>query len=153
MNSEFSPATALNPSAPTQFVLDYARNDSDPVVRQWATEGLRFVGTDEALDELFEIFTKDPSFAVRDRAGCNISDCGIFQRKQRFRLVPRLIDLVSDPHPNPQMSGWCFMALREITGENLPGDAGAWRRWYEANGPAKRAQFDALNWWEVPGDN
>jgi hypothetical protein len=134
------------------FLLNYARTDSDPAVRQWATEGLRFLGTDEALDELFDIFTHDPSFAVRDRAGCNISDCGIFQSKQRFRMAPRLIDLASDPHLNAQISGWCFMALREITGENLPGDANAWRRWYAANGSAKRAQFEALNWWEVPGD-
>ena len=135
------------------FVLDYARNNSDPAVRQWATEGLRFVGTDQALDELFYIFTEDPSFSVRDRAGCNISDCGIFERKQRFRLVPRLIDLVSDPHLNPQMSNWCFLALREITGENLSGDAGAWRRWYAAKGPDKRAEFEALEWWQVRGDN
>ena len=72
-----------------QFVLDYARNNADPTTRQWATEGLRFVSTDAALDELFEIFTQDSSFAVRDRAGCNISDCGIFERKQRLRLVPQ----------------------------------------------------------------
>jgi hypothetical protein len=136
-----------------QFVLDYARNNSDPAVRQWATEGLRFVGTDEALDELFYIFTQDSSFSVRDRAGCNISDCGLFERKQCFRLVPRLIDLVSDPHLNPQMSSWCFLALREITGENLSGDADAWRRWYDAKGPIKRAQFEALDWWQVRGDN
>lgn len=136
-----------------QFVLDYARNNSDPAVRLWATEGLRFVGTDDALDELFYIFTQDPSFSVRDRAGCNISDCGIFERKQRFRLVSRLIDLISDPHLNPQMSSWCFLALREITEENLSGDAGVWRRWYDAKGPIKRAQFEALDWWQVRGDN
>jgi hypothetical protein len=136
-----------------QFVLDYARNNSDPAVRQWATEGLRFAGTDEALDELFGIFTQDPAFSVRDRAGCNISDCGIFERKQRFRMVPRLIDVASDPHVNPQMSTWCFMALREITEENLPGDAGAWRRWYAANGSVKLTQFEALDWWQVRGDN
>jgi hypothetical protein len=136
-----------------QFVLDYARNNSDPAVRQWATEGLRFVGTDEALDELFYIFTQDPSFSVRDRAGCNISDCGIFERKQRFHLVPRLIDLVSDQHLNPQMSNWCFLVLREITGENFPGDAGVWRHWYAAKGPIRRAEFEALDWWQVRGDN
>jgi hypothetical protein len=136
-----------------RFVLDYARNNSDPAVRQWATEGLRFIGTDQALEELFDIFTHDASFSVRDRAGCNISDCGIFSRKQRFRMVPRLIDLVSSPHLDPRMSNWCFMALREITGENLPGDAAAWRSWYAANGSLKRAQFEALDWWQVPGDN
>ena len=135
------------------FILDYARNNPDPTARQWAAEGLRFVGTDAALDELFEIFTQDPSFAVRDRAGCNISDCGIFERKQRLRLVPRLIDLVSDPHANPQMRSWSFLALREITDENLPADAVAWRSWYKDRAAAKGAQLAALDWWQVHGDN
>ena len=135
------------------FVLDYARNSSDPATRQWATEGLRFVGTDEALDELFDIFSHDPSFAVRDRAGCNISDCGIFERRQRLRMVPRLIDLASDPHANPQMRNWCFLALREITDENLPPDAAVWQRWYTGNEAATRAKFKALDWWQVRGDS
>ena len=135
-------------------LLDYARNNSDATARQWATEGLSFVGTDAALDELFQIFTQDPSFAVRDRAGCNISDCGIFERKQRFRFVPSLIDLVSDPHANSQMSNWSFMALREITDENLPADATTWRNWYMGKGDAKcLLQFTALDWWQVRGDN
>ena len=141
------------PERAHQFLLDYARNNSDATARQWATEGLSFVGTDEALDELFQIFTQDPSFAVRDRAGCNISDCGIFERKQRFRFVPNLIDLVSDPHANPQMRNWSFMALREITDENLLADAVAWRAWYKDKGDAKRAEFTALDWWQVRGDN
>jgi len=141
------------PERAHQFLLDYARNNSDPTERQWATEGLSFVGTDEALDELFKIFTQDPSFAVRDRAGCSISDCGLFERKQRFRFVPSLIDLVSDPHANPQMRDWSFMALREITDENLPADAVAWRSWNKDKGDAKRAQFTALEWWQVRGDN
>jgi hypothetical protein len=141
------------PERAYQFLVDYVRNNSDATARQWATEGLGFVGTDEALDELFQIFTQDPSFAVRDRAGCNISDCGIFERKQRFRFIPSLIDLVSDPHANPQMRNWSFMALREITDENLPADAAAWRSWYKDKGDAKRAQFAALDWWQVRGDN
>ncbi len=136
-----------------KFILDYVRNNSDPAARQWATEGLRFVGTDAALDELFAIYIHDPSFAVRDRAGCNISDCGIFERKQRLRVVPRLIDLVSDPRTNPQMRNWSFLALQEITDESLPPDAVAWRNWYNQNGSATRAKFETLDWWQVRGDS
>jgi hypothetical protein len=136
-----------------RFLVDYARNDPDASTRQWATEGLRFVGTDQALDELFGIFTQDASFAVRDRAGCNLADCGSFQRVQRLRMVPRLIDLVSAPRLNPQMKTWSFMALRAITGENLAQDGSAWRNWYASNGAAKRAEFAASPWWQVSGDN
>lgn len=136
-----------------QFIVASARTDPDSAVRQWAAEGLRFIGSDQALDELFEIFTHDASFAVRDRAGCNISDCGIFKRSQRLRMVPRLIDLASDPRLDTRMRSWSFLALREITDEHLPPDAAAWRRWYAGNAAAKQTQFATLDWWQVRGDN
>jgi hypothetical protein len=79
-------------------LLDYAKHDPDPYVRQWAVEGMRYLGEDEALDELFESFTRDPSDNVRNRAGCNLSDCGNFTRAQRMRMVPKFIDLVADPN-------------------------------------------------------
>jgi hypothetical protein len=132
-------------------LLDYARNDKDPSVRQWAVEGLRFSGKDEVLGELFASFTEDPSMNVRDRAGCNISDCGIFTRKQRMRMVPRLIELVAQPNLSPQMRTWSFMALREITDENLPPVADAWNRWFTDHGAEKIAEFERLDWWQVRG--
>jgi hypothetical protein len=133
-------------------ILDYARNDQDPVVRQWAVEGLRFLGKDEVLDELFASFTQDPSMNVRNRAGCNISDCGIFTRKQRMRMVPQLIDLAAKPDTAPQMRNWCFMALSEITDESLPPATAAWNRWYGDHGADKLATFERLQWYQVRGD-
>jgi hypothetical protein len=131
---------------------DRALNDPDPVVRQWAVEGLRFFKTDEALDVLFESFTHDSNYNVRDRAGCNVSDCGIFTRAQRMRFVPKLIELADDPTLNPQMRNWTFMALREITDVSLPADAAAWHKWYEEHGAEKAEEFEALPWYEVRGD-
>lgn len=135
-----------------RVLLDYARNDKDPSVRQWAVEGLRFLGKDDVLGELFASFTEDPSMNVRDRAGCNISDCGIFTRKQRMRMVPKLIELVAQPNLSPQMRTWSFMALREITDENLPPAADAWNRWFADHGAEKMAEFERLDWWQVRGD-
>jgi hypothetical protein len=135
-----------------KVLLDYARNDKDPSVRQWAVEGLRFLGKDEVLDELFTSFTEDPSMSVRNRAGCNISDCGIFTRKQRLRIAPKLIALATDSSINAQMRSWCFMALQEITDENLPADPSAWSRWYDQHGAEKMAEFERLEWWQVRGD-
>jgi hypothetical protein len=132
-------------------LLGYARNDPDALVRQWAVEGMRYLGKDEVLDELFSSFTEDPAMNVRDRAGCNISDCGNFTRKQRMRMAPQLIDLAANPSATPQMRTWCFMALREITNENLP-DAMAWRNWYQDHGAEKMAAFERLDWWQVQGD-
>jgi hypothetical protein len=135
-----------------QVLLDYARNDKDASVRQWAVEGLRFLGKDEVLDDLYVAFTEDPSMNVRDRAGCNISDCGIFTRKQRLRMVPKLVALIGEPGTNAQMRTWCFMALQEITDENLPADATAWSHWYDEHGAEKMAAFERLEWWQVRGD-
>lgn len=133
-------------------LLDYAKHDPDAYVRQWAVEGMRYIGKDETLDELFESFTKDPSFSVRDRAGCNLSDCGNFKRAQRMRMVPKFLELASDPSANSQMRNWSFLALREITDENLPADAQAWRTWYGQHGAGKLAAFEQLDWWQVRGD-
>jgi hypothetical protein len=133
-------------------LLNYARNDPDAAVRMWAVEGMRFLGRDEVLDELFTSFTEDPASSVRDRAGCNISDCGIFTRKQRMRMVPQLIDLALNSRTTPQLRNWTFMALREITDETSPSDPLAWSLWYQDHGAEKMAAFERLDWWQVRGD-
>jgi HEAT repeat protein len=134
------------------ILLNYAKNDADPQVRQWAVEGMRFLGTDEALEQLFDSFTHDASDAVRDRAGCNVSDCGTFMRKQRMRMVPKLIDLAADPQTTSQMRNWAFLALREITDEALPANTAAWQDWYTRHGAEKMAEFEQMDWWKVLGD-
>ncbi|MGO9646681.1 MAG: HEAT repeat domain-containing protein [Terriglobales bacterium] len=133
-------------------LIDYAKNDPDPYVRQWAVEGMRYLGTDEALDQLFYSFTHDPSDTVRQRAGCNISDCGNFMRKQRMRMAPKLIALAEDPQTSAQMRNWTFLALVEITDEHLPADAEAWEHWYTEHGADKTAEFEQMDWWRVRGD-
>jgi HEAT repeat protein len=133
-------------------LLDYAKHDPDASVRQWAVEGMRYLGKSEALDELFESFTQDPANSVRERAGCNISDCGNFTRLQRMRMVPKFLDLISSPETNAQMKTWSYMALREITDANVPSDPQAWKAWYGQHGAAKLAEFERLDWWKVRGD-
>ncbi len=133
-------------------LLEYAKHDPDAYVRQWAVEGMRYLGKDEALDELFESFTQDPSMNVRNRAGCNLSDCGNFTRAQRMRMVPKFLELVSDTHTDAQTRNWSFLALHEITDENLPANAEAWRTWYGQHGAGKLGEFERLDWWQVRGD-
>jgi len=133
-------------------LVHHARSDPDATVRQWAVEGMRFLETDEALDQLFESFTNDASDSVRERAGCNVSDCGMFTRKQRMRMVPRFLSLLNDSRTSPRMRNWSFMALNEITGESLPPNASAWNDWYEQHGAEKIAQFEQQDSWLVRGD-
>ncbi|HEU5232975.1 MAG TPA: HEAT repeat domain-containing protein [Terriglobales bacterium] len=133
-------------------LYDYARTDPDAKVRQAAAEGLRFLGTDQALDDLFQIFTTDASFSVRDRAGCNISDCGDFMRKQRMRIFPKLLELAEAPDTNAQMRNWSFLAMQEIADVGLPANAKAWHQWYDQHGAEKMAQFQSMPEWQVRGD-
>ena len=134
------------------FLSDRALHDDDATARQWAVEGLRFFKTDEALDVLYQSFTTDPSFTVRDRAGCNVSDCGIFTRAQRMRLVPKLIELSGDPTLQPQMRSWVFMALGGITDASVPAQTAAWQSWYQQHGAETERQFAVLKWYQVRGD-
>jgi HEAT repeats len=133
-------------------LVNYAKNDPDFSVRQWAVEGMRFLGTDEALDQLFESFTTDRSDTVRERAGCNISDCGLFTRRQRMRMVPKFLFLLNDAQTSPRMRNWSFMALNEITDQNLPPNAAAWNDWYSLHGGEKMAQFEQQDSWRIRGD-
>ena len=133
-------------------LLEYAKHDPDSIVRVWAVEGMRYLGTDEALDQLFDSFVNDPSEQVRNRAGCNVSDCGNFKRAQRMRMVPSLISLTQDPNTTPQTRNWSFLALHEITDANVANDAAAWQNWYDQHGSEKLVQFEQADWWQVRGD-
>lgn len=133
-------------------LLEYAKHDPDATVRVWAIEGMRYLGTDEALDQLFDSFVNDKSELVRNRAGCNVSDCGNFKRAQRMRMVPNLISLIQDPNTTPQTRNWSFLALHEITDANVANDASAWQNWYDEHGSEKLVQFEQADWWQVRGD-
>jgi hypothetical protein len=113
---------------------------------------MRYLGTKEGLDELFESFTQDSANIVRERAGCNISDCGNFTRLQRMRMVPKFLELVSNPQTDGQTRAWSYLALHEITDANVAADPQAWKTWYGQHGAEKLAACERQNWWEVRGD-
>lgn len=105
-------------------------HDDNVNIRYWAVEGLAYLATDEVIDPLLDIFHDDASPMIRERAACSLAQSGMLNREQRMRAVPRLLDFAGDPALDDQTRGWVFQALRDITGENLPRDPAAWRRWY-----------------------
>jgi HEAT repeat protein len=107
-------------------------HDENVNVRYWAVEGLAYLGTDATIAPLLDIFRNDPSPVIRERAACSLAQSGMLNEQQRRTAVPRLLDYAEDYGLDEQTRGWVFQALRDITGQSLPHDPSAWRRWYFA---------------------
>ena len=109
-------------------------HDPNENIRYWAVEGLAYLGTDETIPTLLDIFHDDPSATIRERAACSLAQSGMLTETQRRTAVPRLLDFAGDFSLDPETRGWVFQALRDITGMTLPPDPGAWRHWYDFAG-------------------
>ncbi|MEY2412456.1 MAG: hypothetical protein QOD84_1062 [Acidobacteriaceae bacterium] len=114
-------------------VLTQALADNDPELRQWAIEGMSYLGTDASIDPLMKAFHDDPSAIVRERAACSLAQSGMLTKLQRQTIVPRLLVYAGDSSLDASTHGWAFQALRDITGQALPNDPAAWQRWYNAS--------------------
>lgn len=105
-------------------------NDSDIEVRHWAVEGLAYAGSDETIAPLLKTMHDDPSQMVRERAACSLAQSGMLKQEQRMTVVPQLLDFADDASLDTATRAFTFHALRDITGQSLPDDAGAWRNWW-----------------------
>jgi hypothetical protein len=105
-------------------------HDENVNVRYWAVEGLAYLATDETILPLLEIFRSDASPLIRERAACGLAQSGMLSQKQRRTAVPKLLDFADEFSLDSEMRLWVFQALRDITGQSLPHDPVAWRRWY-----------------------
>lgn len=121
----------VEPRRVAQILLASVRDDNVNV-RYWAVEGLAYLGTDEAIEPLLDIFRDDASPMIRERAACSLAQSGMLSKQQRHTAVPRLLDYAADYSLDDQTRGWVFQALRDITGQNLPRDPAAWRKWYSS---------------------
>ena len=113
-------------------ILLHSIHDPNENIRYWAVEGLAYLGTDETIAPLLEIFRDDPSPLIRERAACSLAQSGMLSERQRRTAMPRLLDLAGDGGLDDQTRKWVFQALRDITGQSLPQDADAWKQWYES---------------------
>jgi HEAT repeats len=106
-------------------------HDDNVNVRYWAVEGLAYLGTDDTIEPLLRILHDDPSPTIRERAACGLAQSGMLSREQRLTAVPALLDYAEDGSLDAETQKWVFQALRDITGQTLPHDPGAWRQWYD----------------------
>jgi hypothetical protein len=122
----------VEPERATQILLS-SIHDSNVNVRYWAVEALSYLGTDETIVPLLEVFHDDGSPMIRERAACGLAQSGMLSERQRRTALPRLLDFADDQALDPETRKWVYQALRDITGQNLPHDAAAWRNWYSTN--------------------
>ncbi len=111
-------------------IISASLRDPNENIRYWAVEGLAFLGTDQVLEPLLEVFHDDPSANIRERAACGLAQSGMLNARQRWTAVPRLLDFAGDGALDAETRTWVFQALRDITGQSLPPDATAWKNWY-----------------------
>jgi hypothetical protein len=104
--------------------------DSDIDSRHWAVEALSYVGTDATIPPLLKAMHDDPSPTIRERAACALAQSGMLTNQQRRTTIPTLLSYAEDPSLDTQTHAWTYHALRDITAQHLPDDAGAWRNWY-----------------------
>ena len=122
----------VEPQRAAQILLA-SIHDSNVNIRYWGVEGLSYLGTDETIAPLLGVLHDDSSPMIRERAACALAQSGMLSEKQRRTAVPKLLDFADDPALDGQTRLWVFQALRDITGQNLPHDAAAWRNWYSSN--------------------
>jgi HEAT repeat protein len=119
----------IEPARAFQILIS-SIHDPNVNVRYWAVEGLAYLGTDETIAPLLDIFHDDGSPMIRERAACSLAQSGMLSAKQRSTAVPRLLEFAEDSALDDQTRSWVFQALRDITGQTMPRDASAWRNWY-----------------------
>jgi hypothetical protein len=122
----------VEPERAAQIILA-SIHDSNVNVRYWAVESLSYLGTDETVAPLLDVFHDDASPMIRERAACGLAQSGMLSERQRRSGVPRLLDFAEDQSLDPETRKWVYQALRDVTGQNLPHDAAAWRNWYSSN--------------------
>ena len=122
----------IEPQRAAQILLA-SIHDDNVNIRYWAVEGLAYLGTDETVAPLLQVFHDDRSPMIRERAACGLAQSGMLSERQRRSAVPKLLDYAEDSSLDPETHKWVLQALRDITGQTLPHDPSAWRNWYNAN--------------------
>ena len=122
----------VDPERASQILLASV-HDQNVNIRYWAVEGLAYLGTDETIAPLLQVFHDDSSPMIRERAACGLAQSGMLSEKQRRSAVPQLLDFADDSSLDPETHKWVFQALRDITGQSLPHDPAAWRNWYNSS--------------------
>lgn len=102
--------------------------------RYWAVEGLAYSGDLRQIPVLLEVFGRDPSPKIRERAACSLAQSGMLQWADRWQSISGLLEMTQDETLDDETLGWVHQALRDITGERTLTRSEAWIAWWETEG-------------------
>jgi HEAT repeats len=68
-------------------ILIAAVDDANVNIRYWAVEGLAYLGTDDTIAPLLDVFHHDPSPTIRERAACGLAQSGMLSERQRRKAA------------------------------------------------------------------
>ena len=123
----------VQPERAFHTLFDYLKDPSEET-RRWAVEGMALLGSDNTIRPLLDVFSSDPSMAVRERAACSLAQSGMLTKAQRMTAVPEMIHMADNPSVDAATRLWVYQALRDITGASVANDPAEWRIWWDENG-------------------
>jgi hypothetical protein len=121
----------IDPERAVQILLG-SIHDDNVNVRYWAVEGLAYLGADQTIEPLLQIFHDDPSPMIRERAACGLPNpaCSVesnaSRRCRRCSTTPRM------GRSTPTPGNGCFRRCATSRGKRCrtirqPGGSGTTR--------------------------
>jgi hypothetical protein len=125
----------VEPDRIFQVLLDY-QHDPHEETRSGVVSGLAYLGSDNTIQPLLDIYLHDKSTGIREQALGSIAQVGMLSKPQRMMAVPDLLKLCDDLTIEAGPRKWVFQALRDVTGVDIGNDPAAWRAWWAERGIA-----------------
>jgi hypothetical protein len=123
----------VQPERVERVLLDYLDDPAD-YVRVAAVVGLANLGMERDIPLLLEVLQRDSCARVREQVAQALGGSAMLTPKQRMKTVPSILRFAWGRHVDGTTRGRLYLALRQITRQDLPDDAGAWREWWQSRG-------------------
>ncbi len=123
----------VQPDRVERVLLQYLDDPADHV-RAAAVVGLANLGRERDIPRLLVVLQRDPSLRVRQQVAEALGSTAMLTPGQRMKAVPGLLHSVWNRHVDDATRSRLYAALRQITRQDLPDDADAWRAWWNSSG-------------------
>lgn len=123
----------VQPDRVERVLLGYLDDPADHV-RVGAVVGLANLGRERDIPLLLEVLQRDSSLRVREQVAQALGSSAMLTLGQRMNAVPGILHYAWDRHIDDATRSRLYLALRQITRQDLPDDPEAWRQWWRSSG-------------------